>query len=629
MEARAEAIVRGRTPPVPAAAASGRTPSATSWPTTSLTAPDCTRTPGRSGCCEARGPAGGRRPAGGRDAAPGRGRTRRRQRRPNRRGGSPAAIATELHTRVVAARLELAAGRRSAGLAHVRRGLDELAAYQARFGSQDLQSASAVHGRDLTRLGLRTALQTRSPAAILQWLERSRAASTRLAAVRPSADGVLAEELSQLRMASYRARLALLAGAADPRPGGEVEPACGAGCGPAPGSPGGSGAVNRPLPLAAVQRALAASGSGISVVAPFRGNGRFHALVITATVAAHLGRGSGFRARARCCSGSSAISMCWPTTAILGPLRRVAAARCGPGCAPGRRAPSSPRIQQFADDGPVIVAAAGSAAIVPWALLPGLSGRAVSVSPSVTAAVAGLGATRACPARGAGGRRTRRCRTAPAEAERVAGVHYRRGPPHRRCSPAPRRPVGRCWTRSRRAACCTSRPTAITSRTTRCSPACCWPTVCSTATTSRRTRRCRRRWCCPAVTSAAPTTARVANRSAWSPPCCAAGCPTVVAGTSRVSDEVAAAVMAAYHQRLSIGQTAGDRAGRGDRRGRRRGRRSGAVHLFRGRAVTVRGRPDQLGRSPHGYRAVAATSSTTVVASDHAESAATTIPSGA
>ena len=33
----------------------------------------------------------------------------------------------------------------------------------------------------------------------------------------------------------------------------------------------------------------------------------------------------------------------------------------------------------------------GSAAIVPWALLPGLAGRAVSVSPSVTAAVTGFG----------------------------------------------------------------------------------------------------------------------------------------------------------------------------------------------------------------------------------------------
>jgi len=47
-----------------------------------------------------------------------------------------------------------------------------------------------------------------------------------------------------------------------------------------------------------------------------------------------------------------------------------------------------------------VVAAAGSAAIVPWALLPGLEGRAVSVSPSVTAAVAHLGQTRQVHRRG-------------------------------------------------------------------------------------------------------------------------------------------------------------------------------------------------------------------------------------
>ena len=50
-------------------------------------------------------------------------------------------------------------------------------------------------------------------------------------------------------------------------------------------------------------------------------------------------------------------------------------------------------VEPLVQDGPVVVAAAGSAAIVPWALLPGLSGRAISVSPSVTAAVAGMGRT--------------------------------------------------------------------------------------------------------------------------------------------------------------------------------------------------------------------------------------------
>ncbi len=299
-------------------------------------------------------------------------------------------IATELHTQVVAARLDLARGDRSSGLAHIRRGLDDLAAFQARFGSQDLQSASAIHGLELTRLGLRTALQTTSPAAILQWLERSRAASTRLAAVRPSVDGALAKELSKLRMASYRQRMALLAGTPDPDLEDEVNTlrrrvrsrSWGA---------GGTGAVNRPLSLAAAQRRLAAGGHRVSVVAPFRGNGQFHVLVITRASARYIGLGPDFGLEPlldRMIGDLNVLA----DHRILPALRRVATISLRSGLDTVARFIVDPLLP-FVDDGPVVVAAAGSAAIVPWALLPGLSGRAVSVSPSVTAAVTTIGDT--------------------------------------------------------------------------------------------------------------------------------------------------------------------------------------------------------------------------------------------
>lgn len=299
-------------------------------------------------------------------------------------------IATELHTRVVDARLELVRGRRSAGLLHIRRGLDELASYQARFGSQDLQSASAVHGLELTRLGLRTALQTESPAAILQWLERSRAASTRLAAVRPSADGVLAQELSKLRMAMYRARMAEQAGESDPDLEDEVDELRRR-VRSRSWLVGGSGAVNRPLSLAAVQRRLGQAGGHVSIVAPFRGGGRFHALVITARRAHYLrlGRDFGLEPTLNRIIGDLNVLA---DHRVLAPLRKVAAASLQSGL--NRVADYIARpVEPLVQDGPVIVAAAGAAAIVPWALLPGLSGRAISVSPSVTAAVAGMGRT--------------------------------------------------------------------------------------------------------------------------------------------------------------------------------------------------------------------------------------------
>jgi len=296
-------------------------------------------------------------------------------------------IATELHTRVVGARLELARGQRSAGLLQIRRGLDDLAAYQAKFGSQDLQSASAVHGRDLTRLGLRTALQTRSPAAILQWLERSRAASTRLAAVRPPADGVLARELSKLRLASIRARTAMLAGTPDRAIEQQVVQLRRK-VRSRSWLAGGTGAVIRPLPLAAVQHRLAANGSDVSVVAPFRGNGSFHALVITASSARYLTMGvdPGLEQVLHRIIGDLNVLA---DHRIPAALRGVAGQSLQKGLAVVGQIVVQPLISYVAD-GPIVVAAAGSAAMVPWALLPGLEGRAISVSPSVTAAVAGM-----------------------------------------------------------------------------------------------------------------------------------------------------------------------------------------------------------------------------------------------
>ena len=297
-------------------------------------------------------------------------------------------MATEMHSRLVAARLELAGGRRSSGLAQIRRGLDDLAAFQARFGSQDLQAASAIHGRELTQLGVQTALETGSPAAILQWLERSRGASTRLAAVRPSADTVLAGELGSLRTAMYLARLALRNGGVDPDLEFTVKELRHR-VRSRSWAARGTGAVNRPISLAEVQRRLAQTSPRVSVVAPFRGQGRFHVLVITADSARYLALDHDFglaRQLHRIIGDLNLLA----DHRIRAPLRRVAAASLGSGLQQVAAAIVDP-IQPHTDDGPVIVAAAGAAAIVPWALLPGLSGRAVSVTASVTAAMETLG----------------------------------------------------------------------------------------------------------------------------------------------------------------------------------------------------------------------------------------------
>lgn len=469
-------------------------------------------------------------------------------------------IATELHTQVVAARLDLARGDRSSGLAHIRHGLDDLAAFQARFGSQDLQSASAIHGLELTRLGLRTALQTKSPAAILQWLERSRAASTRLAAVRPSADGVLAKELSKLRMASYRQRMALLAGTPDPDLEDEVDTlrrrvrsrSWGA---------GGTGAVNRPLPLAAVQRRLAAGVPGVSVVAPFRGNGQFHVLVITASSARYLRLGPDFGLEPllnRMIGDLNVLA----DHRILPALRRVATISLRAGLDTVARFIVDPLLP-FVDAGPVIVAAAGSAAIVPWALLPGLSGRAVSVSPSVTAAVSGIGDTRHVHRRGVLAVAGPEVPHATREVESVAAA-YRNGAPEGPSSAA--NPATALLT----GAAATGRAVLdaipaggllhiaahghheadnplfsgvlladglLYGYDVAPNPALPAQVVLSSCDVGRTDDR-------PGSEPLGLVAALLRS-----------GVSTVIAGTSRVSDEVAATVMTGYHQRLSVGQS--------------------------------------------------------------------------
>jgi tetratricopeptide (TPR) repeat protein len=116
--------------------------------------------------------------------------------------GAPSArdpISLRLQHRYVIARLDAESGDRSRAAKHVRFGLRDLAAYQASFGSVDLQTAVAIHGRHLAELDIDIALQSRSPDAVFDAAERSRAVSRRLPPVRPPDDPDTAELLTELR----------------------------------------------------------------------------------------------------------------------------------------------------------------------------------------------------------------------------------------------------------------------------------------------------------------------------------------------------------------------------------------------------------------------------------------------
>ncbi|PZS13985.1 MAG: hypothetical protein DLM57_15460, partial [Pseudonocardiales bacterium] len=108
-------------------------------------------------------------------------------------------ITARLQARHVHAQLDAARGQVRAAYGQIRTGLNELARYQASFGSIDLQTAAAVHGRRLAEFGLSLALQSRRPTEVFAAAERARAVSTRLPVVRPPEDPETAELLADLR----------------------------------------------------------------------------------------------------------------------------------------------------------------------------------------------------------------------------------------------------------------------------------------------------------------------------------------------------------------------------------------------------------------------------------------------
>ena len=301
-----------------------------------------------------------------------------------RRRAGVARLATRLQGRLLDGRLAMAAGRRSTGLAHVRRGLDELSQFQATFGSQDLQTAASVHGRELAQLGLRTAVESGSPAAIFQWLERARGVTTRLPAVRPPADPEFARELGEFRAGYQQARQAVLAGERDP--GLEIRIRARRRRVQAMAwSTAGHGHVQRPMSLAAVQRRLAVDAHGASVVAYIRGAGDLHALVITAHRASFRRLGPFDQLQVAIRRVSADLDLL-ASPRIPDPLRVVAERSLAAGLA-GISGEMLTPIWNLIGAGPVLITGLGVLTTVPWGLLPELRGRAVSVTASVTSAL--------------------------------------------------------------------------------------------------------------------------------------------------------------------------------------------------------------------------------------------------
>jgi tetratricopeptide (TPR) repeat protein len=128
------------------------------------------------------------------------------------------AVPLELHLFAHLTRAEHAAaqGDRAAALAELRGGLARLDEHRRSLGSLDLQTGTAALGRDLTRTGLRLALEGGSTRAIFAWSERSRAQAFRTRPVQPPHDPVTAAAIAEYRQLDDMLRTAQLRGRTDP-----------------------------------------------------------------------------------------------------------------------------------------------------------------------------------------------------------------------------------------------------------------------------------------------------------------------------------------------------------------------------------------------------------------------------
>lgn len=100
-----------------------------------------------------------------------------------------ASVLVRLRGRVSGALAASLQNRDSAALAHCRRGLTDLARHRGSLPSVELRALASGHGEELGGIGLDIVISGGSPARVLNWMERSRAAAL-LAVEPPEFDGI-------------------------------------------------------------------------------------------------------------------------------------------------------------------------------------------------------------------------------------------------------------------------------------------------------------------------------------------------------------------------------------------------------------------------------------------------------
>ena len=259
-----------------------------------------------------------------------------------------------------------------------RRGLEVLDEHRFTLGASELRAQATAHGAELSALAQRHAARAHRPRLLLAWSERWRATALAVPAVRPSADAELNVGLAALRQVTSQLEEARRQGTPNgalAREQQRLEAVVRARALRAPGRAGPGRATVSVVDLLdqlddAQLIEIADVGGVLHVLACGAGRVR----QFTAGTAADATRAADFARFA---------------------LRRLARGRPGddPGSALAILAAAGPKLQEtllgpatrYLRDGPVTIVPPGKLHAIPWALLPALADRAVSVAPSAGA----------------------------------------------------------------------------------------------------------------------------------------------------------------------------------------------------------------------------------------------------
>jgi len=288
----------------------------------------------------------------------------------------------------------LAVGNRSGALRALRRGLTIAEEHRATFGATELRARTATSSADLAALGLELVLQSGGAGRVLEWSERWRARSLWSPDVLPPPDPVMAQRLAELRHTVAAVEEAVQAGEAGDTEASELSRrrrrleseirlrSLGSAAERQPGPPS--------VTIERLQAALGASEQG-ALVELVHSGGLLHAVVVTqrSCVVRQLGPVDVLdrqRAAVRFALGRLILGRDSPASLLAAAELLLRAARQTDVTIFGALAADLPEPAAPTAPGAglpeIVLVPTGSLHSMPWAIVPSLRGRAVSVAPS-------------------------------------------------------------------------------------------------------------------------------------------------------------------------------------------------------------------------------------------------------